>query len=466
MDFQKLSDDYRALPKDQHVGRQGQSLCARITALVNQLILDYTQVVSLSGRANSPQLKDEAVAAINALATGDRPCLGGRSGLIDEWPSEEHRFALVIGVENYLDKQVGKFNYAASDARAVADALIRHGGFRKEQVVLLATGEPGDREPLRSMILQQLAELPNRVKQDGLLLIYFAGHAFESDGKSYLLAKDSLTNNESLLSATALNVKQFKEWIRTSGAGQVILIFDSFRRAPLSETLSRQLSFDVRKNEVTAFATLLSASAGRRAYESQVKKQGHFTSAVLEAVKGKAATKKRGVTLDDLIKYFQTAVPQEAQRELGANAQQTPSAQFGGYEAEDLVMFLPDSGGQPSAQTATPNLAELVRSSRTIHIRPRTIYLNPDVLKAELSKLPEFQDLKLKIVNDANEADLVVEVRLPALTWMWNYTVTHRSSNVVLTSGKMRGLTDGTVSPKLAKELVSRLQDLRDSPQK
>ena len=278
--FQKLSDDFRALQKDQRVGRTGQSLCIKIEALFNELFSDYTQVLTLSGRADSPQLKDEAVAALKLLVTGERPCLGGRGGLIDEWPAEEKRTALVIGVEDYLDKQIGKLNYAASDARTVADALVRHGGFRKEHVTLLATGEPGDRQPVRSVMLQQLAELPNRVKPDGLLLVCFVGHAFESAGRAYLLAADSLTGSDSLLSDTAINLERLKEMIRKSGAGQVVLIFDAFRRTPVSETFSRPLTFDVRKNEVTAFATILSASIGQRAYESPARKHGSFTSVI------------------------------------------------------------------------------------------------------------------------------------------------------------------------------------------
>src|SRR5262249_55882913 len=154
--YQKLGDEFRVLPKAQRVGRQAQSVCGKIDALFNQLFSDYTQVLSLIGAADSLQLKEDATAAFKSLVNNERPCLGGRSGLIDEWPGEEKRFALVIGVENYRDGQVGKFNYAASDARAVADALIRHGGFKKEQVVLIATGEPDERQPLKSVILHQL----------------------------------------------------------------------------------------------------------------------------------------------------------------------------------------------------------------------------------------------------------------------------------------------------------------------
>src|SRR6266542_2612838 len=118
--YQKLIEKYQALPKGRRTGKQGQS-----------------------------------------LSTTDRPCLAGRTELLDDLPAEENRFALVIGVEDYLDERAGKFNYAASDARAVADTLQQRAGFRKDRIVLLATGEPAERQPLRSVILRQLANLPD-----------------------------------------------------------------------------------------------------------------------------------------------------------------------------------------------------------------------------------------------------------------------------------------------------------------
>ncbi|HQR33712.1 MAG TPA: caspase family protein, partial [Blastocatellia bacterium] len=362
--LQKLGDDFRLLSKEQRLGRQGQKLCADMNVLIDQLTRDYLQVITLSSRADSSQaaqlsqLNEQASEAINLLTTGARSCLGARSGLIGTLPEEDKRVALVIGVEDHLDVQAGKFNFAAADARDVANVLIQHGGFRKEQVVLLATGEAADHQPIRSLILRQLAELPKRVPQDGLLLIYFAGHSFEQGGKSYLLAADSITGSEDILADTAINVEQLKEKILASGAGQVMLIFDAFRRTPVSDSLVRQLSFDVRKNEVTAFATLLSAGAGQRSYESTAKKHGVFTSVLLEAGRGKAASKARGVTLEDLIKYLQSNVPREA----GANAQ-SPQIVDGGYEKEDLIVF---QSTATQAETRKPTPSELIRNSKTI----------------------------------------------------------------------------------------------------
>ncbi|MBS1791237.1 MAG: caspase family protein [Acidobacteria bacterium] len=466
MKLQKLGDDFRPLPKEQRLGRQGQTLCAEMTALIGQLTPDYLQVITLSARADSSQspqlsqLSEQASEAIKLLTTGVRSCTGGRGSLIGTLPDEEKRVALVIGVEDYLDAQAGKFNFAAADARDLANVLIQHGSFRKEQVVLLATGEAADHQPIRNVILRQLAELPKRVPQDGLLLIYFAGHSFEQGGKSYLLAADSFTGSESILADTAISIEQLKEKILASGVGQVMLIFDAFRLAPVSESIVRQLSFDIRKNEVTAFATLLSASVDQRAHESAANKHSLFTIALLEASKGKAASKARGVTLDDLIKYLETTVPRKA----GAGAEQLPQAKAEGYEKEDLVMFQSTSTVQAESRNPTPS--ELIRNSKTIQVRSRSVYMNKAILEAELRKVPEFQYLKLTFVEEGKEPDLVIEIKLPVLTWNWNYTVTHRTSNTILVSGKMRGLTDDSVSPNLAKALVKSLLDLRDPAQK
>jgi len=455
--YQKLIEKYQALPKGRRTGKQGQSLCAEINPIANKLIEDYARVISLSAASGSRQLHEEALAALKSLSTTDRPCLAGRTELLDDLPAEENRFALVIGVEDYLDERAGKFNYAASDARAVADTLQQRAGFRKDRIVLLATGEPAERQPLRSVILRQLANLPDRVSGDGLLLIYFAGHVVERGGKSYLLPSDALTGNDALLAETAVSVERVKESIRASGAGQVMLFFDAFRKEPLGEAFTRGLTFDTRNQEAAAFAMLLSTGFGQRAYESHTKKQGYFTAALIEALKGRAAGGGREVTLDRLVKYLETNVPAEAQRELGADAQQRPLALIEGYQSDELTLAVSESGAPP----AKPDPAELIRAAKTIHVRSKTIFLTPKLLEDELLKQPDFQALRLKFVTEVKDADLVVDVTLPFLTWTWTYVVTHQASNTQLADGKIREITAGLASPKLAKDMAARLQTLR-----
>jgi hypothetical protein len=457
--YQRLIEKYQALPKGRRTGKQAQSLCAEITPIVDKLVEDYVRVASLSASSGPPRLHEEALAAIKSLSTTDRPCLAGRTELFDELPAEEKRFALIIGVEDYLDERVGKFNYAASDARAVADALERRAGFRKDRIVLLATGEPADRQPLRSVILRRLANLPELVSDDGLLLIYFSGHVVERGGRNYLLPSDALTGDGALLAETAISVERIKELIKASGAGQVMLIFDTFRKEPLGEAFARGLTFDTRAQEASAFAMLLPTSVGRRAYESQTKKQGYFTAALIEALQGKAAGGGRAVTLDRLVNYLRTNVEAETQRDLGAVAEQRPTAIIEGYQSDELALATSDGGAPP----AKPEPAGLLRAARTIYVSSDTLYLKSQLMADELLKQPEFQALGLKIVPEAEakDADLMVKVTLPFLTWTWTYVVTHQASKTQLASGKVRELLAGGAAPKLAKDMSARLQSLR-----
>jgi uncharacterized caspase-like protein len=468
--YQKLRDEYRALAKTQRLGAPGQALCAKITPLSTQIIGDYARVIALSGAAETRALSDEALAALTSFSNSDRPCLAGRMELIEEWPDSEKRFAVVIGVEEHQDTRISRFNHAASDARALADALVRSGGFPREQVILLTTSEAAERQPTRSAILRHLASLQGRMTPESLLLVFFAGHAIERNGKAYLLPSDA-AGDPALMQETAISVERVKELIRASEAGQVLLLFDAFRQQPvaggqspdnpLTENFTRELAFDARKREVMASAALFASSVGQRSYESPAKKQGLFAAALIEAIKGRAANRQREVTLSELVKYLQTAVPQEAQRESGPNAVQRPQAVIEGYQADEVVIALAESGGQATARASKPNPGELLRAAKTVFIRSRTIYLNPNVLEGELLKHPDFNSLGLKIVKNEKEADLVIEVKLPFLSWEWNYTLTYAQTGTLLVSGKVRGITDDTASPKLAAGLIAGAQSLR-----
>jgi len=270
-----------------------------------------------------------------------------------------------------------------------------------------------------------------------------------------------VTTNDSLLAETAISVERIKELIRASGAGQVMLVFDAFRQAPLNEAFKRGVTFDTHNQEVTAFATLLATGVGQHAYESQAKKQGYFTAALIEGLKGGAAGGGREVTLDRLVKYLQTNVPAEAQRDVGAGAEQRPLAIIEGYQSDELTLAISEGGTTPRGPSAKPEPAELIRAVKTIHIRSKTIYLRPKLLEDELLKQPDFQGLGLKIVGDPKAADLVVDVTLPFLSWTWTYVVTHQAANTQLANGKIREITAGPASIKLAKDIIARLQALR-----
>lgn len=275
-------------------------------------------------------------------------------------PGKPKRFALVIGVDRYSDAQVAPLGGASNDARVLADALTRYAGFPADQVVLLASDQPAERQPTRGNILRRLSNLAAVVPKDGLLLFSFAGHGVERREQAFLLPSDAQVSDDvNLLEQTAINVVQIKHWIRTTGVQQVLLLLDACRNDPsagrasadnpLSKAYTRGFNFDVRNREVTAFATLYATEIGRRAYEFQEKRHGYFTWALVEGLRGKAANDKGEVTLAGLVKYLQETVPRRVLLDLGHGRVQRPFAVIEGYRADALV--LATKGAQPAASS-------------------------------------------------------------------------------------------------------------------
>jgi Caspase domain len=290
---------------------------------------------------------------------------------VKQWPSKAKRWALVIGVDNYKDGQISTLKGSANDARMLADALVRYAGFPVDQVVVMSTDQPEERQPTRVNILRRLSNLASVVPKDGLLLVSFAGHGIERNGQAYLLPSDAqISEDITFLEETAVSVTRMKERIRATGVNQVVVLLDACRndpggRADAPNPLTAaytKFNFDVRNREVQAFATLYATAVGQRAYEYTEKRQGYFTWAIVEGLKGGAANEKGEVTLANLVKFVQDTVPKRIGIDLGAGKQQKPFAIIEGYRAEDLVIAVagPESKLSPtSAPAADPTAVEI-----------------------------------------------------------------------------------------------------------
>ena len=114
-----------------------------------------------------------------------------QSDQVKALPVSAKRWALVIGVDKYVDPQISPLKGSDNDARMIADALVRYSGFPQDQVILLSTNQPVERQPTRVNILRRLSNLSTTVPKDGLLLVAFAGHGMERGGQAFLLPADA-----------------------------------------------------------------------------------------------------------------------------------------------------------------------------------------------------------------------------------------------------------------------------------
>ena len=193
----------------------------------------------------------------------------------------------MIGVDKYHDPQISPLKGSDNDARMIADALVRYAGFPQDQVILLSTNQPMERQPTRVNILRRLSNLSTAVPKDGLLLVSFAGHGMERGGQAFLLPSDAQISDQiSFLEETAISMNRVKDWIKETGVGQVVLLLDACRNDPggradapnpLTNAYTNAFNFDVRNREVQAFATVYATGIGQRAYEYTEKKQGYFS---------------------------------------------------------------------------------------------------------------------------------------------------------------------------------------------
>jgi tetratricopeptide (TPR) repeat protein len=315
-------------------------------------------------------------------------------------PVGAKRWALVIGVDKYQDPQISPLKGSDNDARLIADALVRYAGFPQDQVILLATNQPLERQPTRVNILRRLSNLSTAVPKDGLLLVSFAGHGMERAGHAFLLPSDAQISDQiSFLEETAISINRVKERIKETGVAQVVVMLDACRNDPggradapnqLSAAYTNVFNFDVRNREVQAFATIYATGIGQRAYEYTEKKQGYFSWAMVEALRGGAANDKGEITLSQLVKYVQENVPKRIAIDLGSTKQQRPFAVIEGYRADELVMAVTNNAS--NVAETTPNVAIVDPAALELSFWDTIKNSNnPEDFKSYLEKYPDGQ---------------------------------------------------------------------------
>ncbi|HLF83858.1 MAG TPA: caspase family protein [Blastocatellia bacterium] len=398
-------------------------------------------------------------------------------------PGSEKRWALIIGIDTYEDPQINRLEAASNDAKELAAVLISHGGFPRDQVIILASDGPPRNRPSRGNILRRLSNLKGVVPPEGLLVVAFAGHGIERGGRAYLLPGDAqMSENLALLEETAINVEVIRTWIRHTGVGQVLMIIDACRNDPiagrgdeenvLTEAYTRGFSFDVRNQEVTAFATLYATDIGHRAYEDRERKQGYFSSALVEGLKGGAADVNGEVTLGRLVRYLEETVPKQLSRDLGKDKKQRPFAVIEGYKADELVIALAPlkvasnvatrAADEMKAKAAGADPAKLLSSVRTIFVASSTKFLKPSQLENEIRKKPEFKTLGLRIVNDKKLADLEIQLdRTSPISFFYTFSIFNPETGILVTSGKVLSWDGHKAATEMANLIVKQIQAAR-----
>jgi caspase domain-containing protein len=240
--------------------------------------------------------------------------------------------ALFVGVQQFTrDQNVAEVRYAVDDAIDLAYVLALDPGVslvnprsvvlalsgsaqkavsRQRLVQLVAAGAtvaPATREDVLTLLQRQ----SDRAGKDGVLIVAIASHGFSRKGVPYVLTSTSLGQQPE----TALATGTVLDIASASRAGRALIFLDACRdretpraraanplplaAAPLIDGMTR----------TDGHVVLYAAEPGKYSYDDAGRKNGVFTSAVIDALQCKAEPDVRGlVTAESLSKYVDQRV--------------------------------------------------------------------------------------------------------------------------------------------------------------
>jgi len=155
---------------------------------------------------------------------------------------DEPRYALIIGNDNY---EIGDLKNPVNDARSMAASLLRS-GFKTRLL------ENVTAEEFETGIVNFLAEIP-----DGAVgLFFYAGHAFQSNGRNYLMPVDVEEGPIDTLIAKSVDAAEVVERFHNGGVDFGVFILDACRNNPYITDYS-EIGRGLASMESTAGETLI-----------------------------------------------------------------------------------------------------------------------------------------------------------------------------------------------------------------
>lgn len=200
-------------------------------------------------------------------------CAALFAGMLSAQPAfaQDKRVALVIGNSDY--KNVFPLKNPVNDAADVGTALKRI-GFEVTTLTNAATAD----------MKKALKQFGDKAKLSEVALVFYSGHALQSDGVAWLLATDGQARSLADVTKTSISLPEILEQLDgVEKAGMVFI--DAARNDPFKEGEKRQLPSGLKrqveepKNVLISFAT----GAGRKVGDGEGR-NSPFTAALLKHI--------------------------------------------------------------------------------------------------------------------------------------------------------------------------------------
>lgn len=239
-------------------------------------------------------------------------------------PRNKPAYAIVVGIEQYRQKDLPRADFADHDAKIVREYLVKVLGYAEENVVLLLNSEATKSD------LEKYVEhwLPNRVEQGDTVFVYFSGHGAPNTktGETYLVPFDG---DPLYIGSTGYALKRLYDNLAKLPAKEEVVVLDScFSGAGGRSVLAkgaRPLVLSIDNAFLAGGKTVVLSAGSGDQVSSTYDKQGHglLTYFFLKGLQGEADQNKDGaIDLKEVFDYLRPQVQRVARREF--NNEQTP----------------------------------------------------------------------------------------------------------------------------------------------
>lgn len=306
----------------------------------------------------------------------------------------DHRWALLVGVNDYLDAAISNLKVCAGDVRAVYELLITSDYEPDHIRLLLAPGEI-TYQPTRAEILSALTSIAQTADENDFLLFYFSGHGIAQDGEAFLLPSDA---RYAALTDTGVSLARVKEIIQDSPARAKVIILDACHsgaqigKAPtgMTEEFMRHVF-----SEAEGLAILSSCTHKQVSWEWPEKDQSVFTHYLLRGLGGEADFQDNGfVTVSDINQYVTDKVKAWA---LQHNRVQVPTLNY--TVAGDIVLVVKSSQVNIQVKMSfgsasnTPSVIDVLRTIYEVYKSQPEEKVNSELIRRKLG-------LSVEQIND------------------------------------------------------------------
>ena len=198
-----------------------------------------------------------------------------------------NKWAVIIGINDYLNTDITDLRYAVNDAEKLHQLLIdpEYGGFKPNQVKLIT--DKTRIIPNRVDILKALKTLENSAGADDTIFIFFSGHGIEEDGESYFLARDT---DPDIVADTAVAKLAFERTMSRTQARIQVMFFDACHSGARKDKsgggkMGQDLAAFI-EAKTEGRVILSSCGLDEVAYEDETSENGVFTRYLLESLQG------------------------------------------------------------------------------------------------------------------------------------------------------------------------------------